>query len=435
MPHLPHFNSIITLKVEVISEEKISLIKLIKPNLNEPTFFLCDTKMNEKSFVNAGDDSQQELANFSELNSENCEMFIDNIKTPFEKYHIFDKEGIYTIKYVFAKKLTTCEKMFFGCKHIISIDLSQFNTEEVTDMSLMFLLCSNLENINFDNFKTSKVTNMEGMFENCVSLKSLNLSMFDTSNVVRMNAMFACCISLNELNISNFNTEKVIDMNNIFSIIGLEFLDLSSFSSKSLIFMNYMFKNSPNLKHIKFSKNFAPNNIFLMIGAFSNCVNLEKVECTQDLYDLFVEQQSSIYTLPNAKFVSIDDPKPELTEFKSQYHEHILNKEILHEKASCESCTLNYEDKEMFVCKECDFNMCPMCVKMEQKKGYLGLKGYLHQHEMKLHGNKEEYHCKKCDEIIQIKKGYYCEICDFAYCRKCTSNILFLAITNFHEDL
>ena len=113
MPHLPHFNSIITLKVEVISEEKISLIKLIKPNLNEPTFFLCDTKMNEKSFVNAGDDSQQELANFSELNSENCEMFIDNIKTPFEKYHIFDKEGIYTIKYVFAKKLTTCEKMFF----------------------------------------------------------------------------------------------------------------------------------------------------------------------------------------------------------------------------------------------------------------------------------------------------------------------------------
>ena len=53
--------------------------------------------MNEKNFVQAGNPEEQELASFDELNSENCEMFLDDEKIPFEKYHTFTKEGIYTI--------------------------------------------------------------------------------------------------------------------------------------------------------------------------------------------------------------------------------------------------------------------------------------------------------------------------------------------------
>ena len=45
------------------------------------------------------------------------------------------------------------------------MDLQNFNTEDVTDMSLMFILCRNLEEINFGNFNTSKVTNMEGILK------------------------------------------------------------------------------------------------------------------------------------------------------------------------------------------------------------------------------------------------------------------------------
>ena len=104
--------------------------------------------MNEKNFVNAGNENEEELADFEELNSENCEMHLNDVKIPFEKYHTFDKEGIYTIKYILSKKITSCKKMFMKCDHIISIDLSKFNTEDVTDMSLMFLCCTGLENIN-----------------------------------------------------------------------------------------------------------------------------------------------------------------------------------------------------------------------------------------------------------------------------------------------
>ena len=307
-------NNEITLKVEVFSKPKENGMFKIEPNLNKLTFFLCDKEMNEHNFIKAGISDEVELSTFDEINSGNCEMFLDGKKMPFEKYHTFTEEGIYTIKYILTSKITSCKKMFLKCDHILSIDLTKFNTEDVTDMSLMFILCSNLENINFGDFKTSKVTNMEGMFECCKNLKTINLSSFDTSKVENMNSMFAVCCSLQELNLSNFRTEKVKDMNTLFGgLIGLKSLDLSSFSSENLEIMNYMFQNCFNLKKIKFSEKFQPNKIKYMYEAFSNCDNLEIIECSEDLYDVFVEKETEIYNLEKVKFISIDGPKPELT--------------------------------------------------------------------------------------------------------------------------
>ena len=415
----------IVLKVEVISEPKQVAVFKLKPNLNKETFFLCDEKMGEKNFTKAGEPNELEIASFDELNSENCEMYLDNQKIPFEKYHIFTKEGIYTIKYILLKKITTCKKMFLKCDHILSIDLSNFDSSEVTDTSLMFINCFSLEEINFGNFKTTKVANMEGMFECCANLKSLDLSSFDTSNVENMNSMFTVCASLKELNVLNFNTEKVKDMNTLFGgVISLTSLDLSSFSSDNLEIINYMFIKSSNLKSIKFSNKFKPN-IQDMYGVFFNCENLEILQCSEDLYDEFVLEETGIYDLEKVKFISIDGPKPELKEFKSQYHEHILKKEIINNTKSCEGCGMIFDKAEMFTCKECNFSICSMCIKMENKKGYIALKGILHQHEMKLQGNLDECKCKGCEEVIPAKKGYFCEICNLAYCKKC-KNIIFL---------
>ena len=44
---------------------------------------------------------------------------------------------------------------------------------------------------------------MESMFYLCSSLKELNLSNFNTNNVTDMNGMFSGCSSLNELNLNN----------------------------------------------------------------------------------------------------------------------------------------------------------------------------------------------------------------------------------------
>ena len=57
---------------------------------------------------------------------------------------------------------------------------------------------------------------MKSMFNNCFSLTSLNLSNFNTNNVNNMKYMFYDCSSLTSLNLSNFNTNNVKYMEDMF---------------------------------------------------------------------------------------------------------------------------------------------------------------------------------------------------------------------------
>ena len=55
------------------------------------------------------------------------------------------------------------------------------------------------------------------MFSECTSIEKLDLSNFNTINVTDMSYMFSRCYALKELNISNFNTNKVISMDCMFN--------------------------------------------------------------------------------------------------------------------------------------------------------------------------------------------------------------------------
>ena len=50
--------------------------------------------------------------------------------------------------------------MFYRCTSLKELNLSNFNTTKVTDMSQMFMECSDLTHINLSNFDTSNVTDM-----------------------------------------------------------------------------------------------------------------------------------------------------------------------------------------------------------------------------------------------------------------------------------
>ena len=62
--------------------------------------------------------------------------------------------------------------MFYGCSSLTNIDLSNFNTNNVTYMNGMFGECTSLTNINLSNFNTNNVTDMNGMFYGCKKLKN-----------------------------------------------------------------------------------------------------------------------------------------------------------------------------------------------------------------------------------------------------------------------
>ena len=63
-------------------------------------------------------------------------------------------------------------------------------------MFCMFQGCINLTSLEVSNFDTQNVTNMGGMFNGCINLTSLDLSNFDTQNVTDMRYMFAACRTL-----------------------------------------------------------------------------------------------------------------------------------------------------------------------------------------------------------------------------------------------
>ena len=50
---------------------------------------------------------------------------------------------------------------------------------------------------------------MTGMFDTCSGLTTLDVSNFNTSNVTEMEAMFAGCSNLKSIDISNFDTRNV----------------------------------------------------------------------------------------------------------------------------------------------------------------------------------------------------------------------------------
>ena len=76
-----------------------------------------------------------------------CEIKINDEIIPFNYFHKFKSKGKYIIKYLFKNKLTNTRLIFQGCQLLTNINLSNFNTNNVTDMSGMFYGCSSLKDI------------------------------------------------------------------------------------------------------------------------------------------------------------------------------------------------------------------------------------------------------------------------------------------------
>ena len=126
-----------------------------------------------------------------------------------------------------TSKVVNMSYMFSNCIGLISLNISNFDTSNVIDMSYMFYNCKSLTYLNPLNFATLQVKNMSNMFYNCTNLNFLNLSNFDTSNVDNMNHMFYNCSSIKELNLFNFYIKNVKNFNNMFyGCLNLEYIYL-----------------------------------------------------------------------------------------------------------------------------------------------------------------------------------------------------------------
>ena len=176
-----------------------------------------------------------------------------------------------------TSQVTNMSYMFYDMFYLTTLDLSNFDTSKVTDMSCMFHRLFDLTTLNLSNFDTSNVTNMRDMFSIMNKLTTLNLSNFDTSKVTDMGYMFENMSSLIALDLSNFDTSKVTDMNHMFTnLSNLTTLNLSNFDTSKVTNMNHMFYGMYNLTTLDLS-NFDTSQVTDMEEMFCNVFNLTTI--------------------------------------------------------------------------------------------------------------------------------------------------------------
>ena len=263
---------------EIVNQknEIILTLNIEKNDIDEPIYFLDNT---ENNYYENEKEVEHYHDNLSELNENNTNLYINNKKVIFKKYFIPKEIGTYEIKLEFKINLKNCAYMFFGCDNITKINLSFFNTQNVTNMSYMFgaeedIGYSSLTTLDLSSFNTENVTNMQNMFENCSKLKFLNLKSFKTDNVTKMQGMFEGCSSLTLLDLSSFNTENVTNMAGMFNECNsLKKLDLSSFNTENVDSMFAMFCKCFSLTSLNLSS-FNTEKVNDMKYMFQECYSL-----------------------------------------------------------------------------------------------------------------------------------------------------------------
>ena len=139
-----------------------------------------------------------------------------------------------------TSNVTNMLTMFYRSE-VTELDLSSFDTSKVTTMRSMFNECK-AKSINVSSFDTSKVTTMMYMFYESEAL-NLNLSNFDTSSVTTMRSMFNRS-KATTINVSSFNTSNVTEMYGMFYKSKAKLIDLSSFDTSNVTDTDYMFGSS-----------------------------------------------------------------------------------------------------------------------------------------------------------------------------------------------
>ena len=224
-----------------------------------------------KAWYNAADQSVYYYAPGSTtyLNSNSKGMF-----QWFTKMETIDLSGFDT------SEVTSMNTMFYTMNSLKSIDVSGFNTSNVIDMYAMFDQTGVIEQLNVSSFDTSNVTDMKWMFFGLNKLKKLNLTNFNTSKVTNMYGMFDAMTDISEIKFgTNFNTRNVTNMGRMFSrTSSIQQLDLSHFNTGNVTAMNDMFSLMTSLTQINFGANFNTSNVTDMTGMFYQSTSLVNLD-------------------------------------------------------------------------------------------------------------------------------------------------------------
>lgn len=206
--------------------------------------------------------------------------------------------------------VTNFAYMLYQTQHTKKVNMSNMDLSNVVDTSYMFAHCAAATDIYWDNVDTSHIMNMEGMFEGVGASSYTGLTQlhgtidtssctnmaymfkyarmndltnivknFNTSNVTNMRGMFYHGLNLLELDLSNWDVSNVTDMTEMFiDIVFLKTLNMEGWTPTSLRYADRMFQNCNNLR--VFTQWGPAPNIQSAESMFDSCFELREIDMT-----------------------------------------------------------------------------------------------------------------------------------------------------------
>ena len=211
-----------------------------------------------------------------------------------------------------TSNITDMHEMFYYLDLIREIDVSKFDTSNVTNMAYAF---SNIGVYSLDvsNFNTSKVTDMQYTFKRC-GASSLDVSNWDVSNVKNMSSMFSDCHNLTSIDVANWDMSNVKDILNMFNGSGLIHFSAPNWNLQNVNDAGGVFFNCHELRTVDISNWKNTTNISGYSQLFYNCYNLGKVDMSNidisadaSVSDMFqgCNMLTTLLVLPSTKAIMI----------------------------------------------------------------------------------------------------------------------------------
>lgn len=190
---------------------------------------------------------------------------------------------------------------FYRCNvSDISDDLANLDTSLVTNMNYMFSYTS-LNNLDLSNFNTENVTSMESMFYQNSYLKTINLSGFNTPKLAgTIYMIFGNNRALTEIDASNFNTSQVYEMSNAFyNNAKLETLNIGNWNAEKVVSIASAFYGCRKLTNLTFMTNLGKG--YLTTASTNNSAyTLDLSSCTTLTHDSLMDVINKLYDIKTA---------------------------------------------------------------------------------------------------------------------------------------
>ena len=250
----------------------------------------------------------------------------------------------------FPSHVSEMYNMFKDCKSLTSINISNFNTENIYKFENMFNGCTSLISLDFQNFDLSSKSNISNMFSNCKNLEYVNIKNFKPKNNNTKYNFFEDC----PINIAIcMNDAALIDKIksnecNIFDCSD------NAYKFRKKIYENDKCTDDCLLTDYKYEYKFKCYS-YCLGGTYNNNYICE--DCHEDCDECdgpyTINNSNCISCLGREKYLYLGNCIKECPRLNSYYYNATLNQNVCKcELIKCKDCTK--ESLNQNLCTSCD---------------------------------------------------------------------------------